>query len=142
MTAAHDLARADMEAPARTQHGFAMGFEKLRVYQAAELLDREVTVLIASLDGRFPDDVRQLDRTLGSILHNIAEAYGSEYSGRKRYHLQVSRGATDESRSVLRRLVNKKALTWQAVSRSYALTSSVSKMLTAWIGNIPPELQP
>jgi four helix bundle protein len=118
-----------------------MGFESLRVYQAAQLLDREVNKLVRRLRGRFADDVRQLERTIGSILFNIAEAYGSEYAGRKRYHLQVARGACDEARSVLNRLADKGAWDSQEISRSCGLTSAIAKMLTSWINKMPTELQ-
>jgi hypothetical protein len=60
-----------------------MGLENLRVYKAAELLDRKVKALLAGLP--YTDDVKQLLRALGSILFNIAEAFGSQYTGRKRY---------------------------------------------------------
>jgi four helix bundle protein len=111
-----------------------MGFENLRVYRAAELLDREVKALLASLP--LTDDVRQLLRALGSILFNIAEAFGSQYPGRKRYHLVVARGSSDEVRSILRRMASDGLLSEKSILRSCSLTSVIAKMLTSWIGRI------
>ena len=111
-----------------------MGFENLRVYKAAELLDREVKALLAGLP--HTDDVKQLLRALGSILFNIAEAFGSQYSGRKRYHLVVARGSSDEVRSILRRMASDGILTETAILRSCSLTSVIAKMLTAWIDRL------
>jgi four helix bundle protein len=111
-----------------------MGFENLRVYKAAEVLDREVKALLAGLP--ITDDVKQLLRALGSILFNIAEAFGSQYSGRKRYHLVVARGSSDEVRSILRRMASDGIVTEKSILRSCSLTSVIAKMLTAWIDRL------
>jgi four helix bundle protein len=114
-----------------------MSFEKLRVYQAAELLDSEAKKLIASIPRGFSEDVGHLNRAVGSLLYNVPEAYGSEHNGRKRYHLEVARGSVDEARSALRRLARDGALTVKAIKRACALTSAIAKMLTAWMDNLP-----
>jgi four helix bundle protein len=113
-----------------------MGFETLRVYQAAEVLDRQIKELVARVPRRYCDDLRQLDRAVGSVLNNVAEAYGSEYPGRKRYHLEVARGSVDESRAVLRRLTAAHVLNEAGSARACNLTSAIAKMLTAWIRRI------
>ena len=120
-----------MVSPSVVVHVRGMGFENLRVYKAAELLDREVKALLAGLP--LTDDVKQLLRALGSILFNIAEAFGSQYTGRKRYHLVVARGSSDEVRSILRRMAGDGVLTEKSILRSCSLTSVIAKMLTAWI---------
>ena len=120
-----------MVSPNVVAHLHGMGFENLRVYKAAEVLDREVKSLLAGLP--LTDDVKQLLRALGSILFNIAEAFGSQYTGRKRYHLVVARGSSDEVRSILRRMAGDGVLTDKSILRSCSLTSVIAKMLTAWI---------
>ena len=124
-----------MESPNAVWQIGGMGFENLRVYKAAELLDREVKALLAGVP--FTDDVKQLLRALGSILFNIAEAFGSEYAGRKRYHLVVARASADETRSILKRMAGDGIFTQAAILRSCGLTSVIAKMLTAWIQRIP-----
>lgn len=116
----------------------ALSFERLRVFQAAELLDAEIKRLIPGIPHGFSHDADELRRAVGSILNNVPEAYGSDHVGRKRYHLSVARGSADEARSVLRRLARYGALTEKAIARSCALTSLIAKMLTAWMDSLPP----
>ncbi|MGQ0562095.1 MAG: hypothetical protein ACT443_09500, partial [Gemmatimonadota bacterium] len=70
---------------------------------------------------------------LGSLLRHIPEAFGSEYTGSKKYHLVVGRGSSDEVRSVLQRIASDGYLTDRSILRPCALTSVVAKMLTSWI---------
>ena len=117
-----------------------MGFEKLRVYQAAQQLDAEVQALIAFVKADHPrghgKDLDHLDRSMGSVRFNIPEAYGSDSPGRKRDHLKIARGEADEVRGVLRRLVAKGVLTEKQIRRACELTSVIAKMLTAWINKL------
>ena len=115
-----------------------MGFEQLRVYQAAQLLEQEVIALIADIPRGHADDLDHLKRALGSLLFNIPEAYGCEQPGRKRNHLEIARGSVDEVRGVLRRLVGQQLLSESRVRRGCELTSVIAKMLTAWIKRLPP----
>ena len=112
-----------------------MSFEKLRVYQAAELLDTLVLALIAEIPKGHGKDVDQLRRACSSVPYNISEAFGSEL-GRKQTHLEIARGSSDETRSVLRRLVRDRALTAQAIKRPTTLTHTIAKMLTAWLDSL------
>ena len=113
-----------------------MGFEKLRVYQAAEQLDAEINVLIRKVPRGFARDVDQLRRASASIPYNIAEAYGSEQPGRKISFLEISRGSADETRAILRRLVMRGALSWKSTLHASTLARTVAKMLTSWIAQI------
>ncbi|HUP88623.1 MAG TPA: four helix bundle protein [Longimicrobiales bacterium] len=128
-----------MSSPVRRAYRRAMGFEKMRVYQAALLLDAEACRLIVGIGRGYGDDVNQLLRALGSILFNIAEAYGSDTVGRKRYHLQVARASSDESRSVLQRLAARGAFDGKSILKACSLTSAIAKMLTAWMDRLPPD---
>ncbi|HSL69035.1 MAG TPA: four helix bundle protein [Longimicrobiales bacterium] len=119
-----------------TLHRSLMGFEKLRVYQAAEQLDAEINVLIRKVPRGFARDVDQLRRASASIPYNIAEAYGSEQPGRKISFLEISRGSADETRAILRRLVMRGALSWKSTLHASTLARTVAKMLTSWIAQI------
>jgi four helix bundle protein len=113
-----------------------MGFEHLRVYQAAEMLDREILRLIPLIKPGHSGDVNQLRRASGSGTYNIAEASGSEHVGRKLYLLEVAKGSVDETRSVLQRLVRAGALRKEDIYRACALSRTTAKMLTGWIHSI------
>jgi four helix bundle protein len=110
-----------------------MSFERLRVYQAAELLDSIIAELIKSIPPSFARDIDQLRRACASISYNIAEAFGSEHVGQKRYHLGIARGSCDETRAVLKRLAKRGALSTTSINRAIVLTVAIAKMLTAWI---------
>ena len=112
-----------------------MSFENLRVYQAAELLDKMVMELIPRIPRGFARDIDQLKRASAAVAHNIAEAYGNDH-GRKVLHLQIARGSADETRSILRRLVGRGALTQKDIYSPCALAVTIAKMLTAWIDRI------
>src|SRR5262245_43552819 len=124
-----------MGLPHPTSHDAVMSFEKLRVYQAAELLDDMVTALIPTIKRGYAKDVDQLRRASASVAYNIAEAYGSE-GGRKVAHLVIARGSADETRSVLRRLASRGALSKRAIEKPCTLAVTISKMLTSWIDGL------
>jgi four helix bundle protein len=132
------MARARMEVPRRFQHLRFMSFEKMRVYQAAQLLDAEVQHLIGNRTLPRGDDLDQVYRSIGSLLFNIPEAYGSDTVGRKRYHLSVARGSVDETRSVLNRLIANGFILAAAAKRAITLCFSIAKMLTSWMNSLPP----
>ena len=113
-----------------------MGFERLRVYQAAQRLDTEVGKLISIVPRGNSTSVKQVERSAGSILFNIAEVYAADSLGKKRNHLEIARGEADEVRSILRRLVSKGALTESGIRRACELTSVIAKVLTSWMDNL------
>jgi four helix bundle protein len=113
-----------------------MGFDYMRVYQAAALLDTLVIALVAQIPRGFANDCDQLMRAVASVLLNIAEAYGSEQRGKKINHLEIARGSADEARAALQRLVRRAALTQKQAQRPSALTKTIAKMLTSWIAAI------
>ena len=114
-----------------------MSFEKLRVYQAAELMDQQVTLLITRIPaGKNPRDLKQLERACPSVQYNIAEAFGSEHVGQKINHLGIARGSVDETRSILRKLSKNGTLAPKEVQQPCALAIVIAKMLTAWIDSL------
>ena len=119
----------------------AMGFEKMRVYQAAQMLDQEVQSIIAEIKAGarkgYAKDLNHLDRSLASVLTNVPEAYASPPNGVQRQHLEVARVEVDEVRGALRRLVANGFVTEKRIRRACELTSVIAKMLTAWIKTLP-----
>ena len=117
-----------------------MGFEKLRVYQAAQQLDAEVQAIIREItESKVKGQAKNLDhlnRALGSLLFNVPEAYGCGSRGKEIDHLRIARGEVDEVRGVLRRLVSNGVVTERRIRRACELTSVIAKMLTAWINSI------
>ena len=114
-----------------------MGFENMKVYQAAVLLDAEVQRLVVSISNMgFGRDIDQLQRAVSSVIYNIAEAFGSEQPGRKINHLEIARGSSDETRAILKRMVARSAFPAESIAKSCALTSAIAKMLTSWIRSI------
>lgn len=116
-----------------------MSFEKLRVYQAAELLDQLVRALLLEIESGHLRDIDQLKRASPSIPYNIAEAFGSAHKGQKIYHLGIARGSVDETRSILRKLAKDGALRPAAVERPCTLAVTIAKMLSAWIEKLKGE---
>src|SRR5687768_6406959 len=119
-----------------------MGFEYMRVYQAATLLDTLVLALVQGAARGFSKDIDQLLRAVGSVLLNIAEAYGSEQPGKKINHLEIARGSVNEARAAMQRLARRGAFTQKEIERPSALTKSIAKMLTSWIAAVKTAEQP
>ena len=116
-----------------------MSFEKLRVYQAAVLLDKMILALVKGLPAKHWKDVDQLRRATASIIANIAEAYGSLHVGQKTYYLGIARGSADESRAHMRRLVNDGGLSEEEIKQPHILARTIAKMLTSLIDKLKEE---
>lgn len=116
-----------------------MGFEQLRVYQAAALLHTLVIVLIATAPRGHSKEIDNLRRCIKSILNNIAEAFGNEQPGRKRTHLEIAKGSADETRSSLHALVRDGAFDEKSIERPNALAIAIAKMLKSWIDKLPED---
>jgi four helix bundle protein len=114
-----------------------MGFEHVRVYQAAEQLDAVTQKVIPLIPAGFAKDIDHLQRAFASIKYNIAEAYGCEKPGRKAERLETARGSADEVRAVLQRLVALEALPRQLIWKPSNLSRTIAKMLTSWIASLP-----
>ena len=122
--------------PAERASLSGMGFEYMRVYQAATLLDTLVLALVQGAARGFSKDIDQLLRAVGSVLLNIAEAYGSEQPGKKINHLEIARGSVNEARAAMQRLARRGAFTQKEIERPSALTKAIAKMLTSWIAAV------
>jgi four helix bundle protein len=124
-----------MGTPRIPAHVGGMTFEKLRVYQAAELLNDMVNELVALIPRGYAREIDNLKRAAASIPHNIAEAYGTS-RGRRALHLEIARGSADESRSILRGLARRGALRPHNIDRPCSVARAIGKMLTSWIDGI------
>jgi four helix bundle protein len=113
-----------------------MGFEHLKVYQAAEKLGKIAQQLIRLIPSGYSKDIDHLQRALASINYNIAEAYGCEKPGRKAERLETARGSADEVRAVLQRMVALGALPRPSIFQASNVSRTIAKMLTSWIDKL------
>ncbi|HEY0305715.1 MAG TPA: four helix bundle protein [Longimicrobiales bacterium] len=110
-----------------------MGFEHLRVYQAAMLLGVETDRIIAEIPGakrtHVRDIVKHLLEAVNSIKHNVAEGNDSRYPGTRDQFFDIARGSGKEARSGFRSLVECGATTPNRAYRAIGLTMVIDKML-------------
>jgi four helix bundle protein len=110
-----------------------MGFEHLRVYQAAVRLRAETDCIIAEMPPRTraqsADVIKHLNEAVNSIVHNIAEGNDSRYPGKRDQFFDIARGSGKEARAGYRTLVQGNAVTANRAYRAIGLTMVVDKML-------------
>lgn len=109
-------------------------FEDLEVWKEA----RELCKIVYSLTNKSPfskdfDLVRQIRRSSGSIMDNIAEGY--ERDGKKEFiqYLSISKGSVGEVRSQSYRALDQKYISEEEFKELYNKASSISKMLSGFI---------
>ena len=109
-------------------------FEDLDVWRKA----RELCKLIFHLTnkGAFSKDfdlVRQIRRSSGSIMDNIAEGY--ERDGRKEFiqYLSIAKGSAGEVRSQSYRAFDQNYISKEEFNELYEKANSISKMLSGFI---------
>ena len=116
-----------------------MGFEHLRVYQAAALLRAETDRIIAEIPGgkrsKVADIVKHLDEAVNSVKNNIAEGNDSRYPGKRDHFFDIARGSGKEARSGFKSLVDGAAATPNRAFRAIGLTMVIDKMLRAMSSN-------
>jgi four helix bundle protein len=115
-----------------------MSFEKLRAYQAAQELRREVDKLRKHLDPRpeFEALFSHVDDSMDSVGNNIAEGGESIYPGKQKSYYDIAAGSSKEARSGLRSLGERGAFKGASVFRSVVLTLAISKLLAALIDRL------
>jgi four helix bundle protein len=106
-----------------------VGFKDWRVYQAAQLLRREVDRILKRVPAGFENEVRHVDEAVDSILNNIAEDSAFTYPKKRIYFWQVAKGSANEAGGGLQSLVDRGALRQSDVWRLIGLTISIAKML-------------
>jgi|SRR6056297_1240206 len=109
-------------------------FEDLEVWQVA----RELCKIVYSLTKKDPfckdfELVRQIRKSSGSIMDNIAEGY--ERDGNKEFiqFLSISKGSCGEVRSQSYRALDQSYISKEEFEELYNKASSISKMLSGFI---------
>lgn len=109
-------------------------FEDLDVWQEA----RELCKMVDSLTKKTPfckdfELIRQIERSSGSVMDNIAEGY--ERDGNKEYgqFLSFSKGSCGEVRSQAYRALDKKHITQEEFDKLYNKALVISKMLSGFM---------
>jgi len=112
-------------------------FEKLRVYQLAEMLADFVWEVVIKWDRLAQETVgRQLINSADSIGANIAEGSGRGSFADNRRFARIARGSLLEVKHWLRRAYNRKLLSEPEVARLSELVEELTPKLSAYIKSI------
>src|SRR4051794_8662681 len=85
--------------------------DKLRVYHAAQELQREIIKMVQGFKG-VPSDLKsQLQRAARSVPACIAEGFGRGTPKEELHYLRMARGSLDEVRHDLRTCVKERYIT-------------------------------
>jgi four helix bundle protein len=109
-------------------------FEELEVWRKSRLVENAIFALasIGKLSKDF-DLKKQMNRSSGSIMDNIAEGFGR--GGRNEFiqFLTISRGSATELQSQLQRCFDRKYISEEQFSVNYNNVEELLKMLTGFI---------
>ena len=112
-------------------------FEKLRVYQLAEMLADFIWDVVIKWDRLAQETVgRQLINSADSIGANIAEGSGRGSFADNRRFARIARGSLLEVKHWLRRAYNRKLLSEAEVARLSKLVEELTPKLSAYIKSI------
>lgn len=109
-------------------------FERLDVYRVAVEFDQ---VMSAALAGRRGPDVDQLDRAIGSVLSNIAEASTHPVAPNKLRIYRLALGEAAECLNLISRLERRHQLPRLTYNRGRSLIERVLRMLRVLSGVSP-----
>jgi four helix bundle protein len=114
-------------------------FEKLRVYELAELLADEIWKIVRKWDLFARDTVgKQIVRSADSIGANIAEGTGrGTYQDNRRF-VRIARGSLYETRHWLRRAYKRQLLSAAQVNRLKPIVEELAPKLNAYLRSIGP----
>ena len=105
-------------------------FEDIEAWQKARLLSQQINAITKYPNFREdPDLKRQIKRSAGSAMDNIAE--GFERGGKKEFiqFLSISKGSVGETRSQLYRALDQEFITKDQFEEIYFLAEEIGKML-------------
>ena len=119
-----------MELPSCAPHLRGMRPEHMRMQLAAEELGDEVAKLLPIIARRNRNAADHLQRSVESVLNNMAEGIAAWRSKVKIDRYEISRREANEARAILRRLVRQGILTEDQARRAYNLAGAVIGMLT------------
>ena len=107
--------------------------EKIRFWQAAEVVMGEIDRLLPQIRPRATNAADHLERSAESGLFNIGEGVGAYKPKVKISCYEISKKEMNEVRTILRRLVIKKVLTNKEIEVAYNAAGAVIGMLTSAI---------
>ena len=113
-----------------------MGFEKMRVYQAAERLRCIVDELKPHLEPGHSRQFRHLDEAVDSILNNAAEGSDCIYPGKKIEFFDIAKNSANEAGNVLRSLGKRKAFGNHSTLDGVTLAFTIRKMFQSLINHL------
>jgi len=105
-------------------------FEDIEAWQKSRILSQQVNIFTRCPNFRDdPDLKRQIKRTAGSIMDNIAE--GFERGGKKEFiqFLSISKGSAGEIRSQFYRSLDQEFITKEQFEELYNLAEEIGKMI-------------
>ncbi len=108
--------------------------EDLEVWQKARLLENKIFELMQT--SRLSKDFElknQMNKSVGSILDNIAEGFGRGSRNEFIQFLTISRGSLTEIQSQLYRCLDRNYLSNELFQIHYGLTEEIAKMLFTFI---------
>ncbi|MEM6646458.1 MAG: four helix bundle protein [Bacteroidota bacterium] len=109
-------------------------FEKLEVYQKAELLSNAIWHIMLRWDGFAKHTVgKQLVRSADSIVANIAESTGRKTIKDRCHFIHMARGSLYETQSWLRRAYSRNLLTDEQTKTIKPLLDALAPMLNAYL---------
>ena len=112
-------------------------FEKLRVYQLAELLADEIWTAVSAWDSFAKHTVgTQIVRAADSIGANIAEGLGRGSTLDHRRFVRTARGSLNETKHWLRRAYRRHLITEDLVKKVKPLVDELSPKLNACLRSI------
>ncbi len=110
-----------------------MSFEKLKAYQAAMRLRRELDQLRNSLDPQFIYAFEHVSRAADSILLNLAEGSDSEYPAKRVVFYDTARNSANEAWSGLRFIQVRGGFTSKSALKTCTLAYAVTKLIAGLI---------
>jgi four helix bundle protein len=114
-------------------------FERLDVYRVAVEFDQ---VMSEALVGRRGPDVDQLDRAIGSVLSNIAEASTHPSAPNKLRIYRLALGEAAECLNLINRLERRRQLPRLTYNRGRSLIERVLSMLRVLCRHTPHRQPP
>ena len=110
-----------------------MSFEKLKAYQAALRLRRELDALRSGLDPRFAYAFEHVCRAADSILLNLAEGSSSEYPAKRVVFYDNARNSANEAWSGLRFIQIRGGFTSRSATKTCTLAYAITKLVAGLI---------
>ena len=108
-------------------------FEKLRIYELAEMVADSVWEITVAWDSFAKDTVgKQIVRAADSIGANIAEGVGRWGLQDQKRFIYISRGSLNETKHWLRRAYKRKLLTESEVGKLKPLLDELAPKLNAY----------